>query len=319
MTQDDLWRLVQREVGGKVPEWVRESCRETGSVGRFMSSKSKEALTAAFLTVVGEAREFLRLRSDWEEDSREGEAPAEVLTPVPTTDERWQLLADLGQRYLMKFGDAPEWRPVLAPVYVAQDHEGAISWPYSAWDGLPRVRIDFDPRMGQTDLFELLRKVWTELATPQDRGGRGWLKPTHRFSDRTLALLRFVCLECEEDWPWRKRLKKWNDEYGQRTLRTGETWAYKQEWVMSKDFHRAEVTLTGQKNGLAELYTSREKLEQEGQKRVARRLAELVELKGKSDDERRRIEMERREKRATARLNAALAQEARAAGPKGKS
>lgn len=142
-------------------------------------------------------------------------------------DGRWALLRELGE----KLGEQ-----TIAPFTV----EG-IDYRISR-GGLGAARvvtITFDARLSKQALCRELTGVWPVMLE------RGWVRRSKPLDDRKLALVRFVCLD-SEGATWRERVERWKERYG--------TWAYRDQRAMHSDFGRAEMSLTGQKWGLAWFY-----------------------------------------------------------------
>lgn len=161
--------------------------------------------------------------------------------PIDTPrDERWRLIADLNTAYLAETDpetDDRQWLPVtLEPLLSLDTRPPSMS-----------VRITFDHRISLDALVKALRKTWPDLKR------RGWVRRTRTLGDRSLALLRFICLEAPRDTTWRARMQGWNEAHP--------NWEFSNDRAFNSAFHRAERQLTGEKFSLDWFHDSIARLE----------------------------------------------------------
>lgn len=77
--------------------------------------------------------------------------------------------------------------------------------------------------------------------------GRGYVRRTRSLGERTIALLRFVCLRGKPDRPWRARWENWNESCREGLAVQGRA-------GLHDGLPRGEFQLTGMSQGLAPFY-----------------------------------------------------------------
>lgn len=150
-------------------------------------------------------------------------------------DGRWVLLRDLEAARAAALG--PRARRPQPPVTARLDPYG-----WRAGPGGGRVIVTFDGRLSFDALQRELRALWPEFVAA------GWVRRSRSLRPRSLALLRFVCLDAEPDTPWRTLRDRWDLLHPE--------WRYRSAWAFQSDLHRAEAALAGRRGGLDRFYDS---------------------------------------------------------------
>lgn len=160
--------------------------------------------------------------------------PSRIHTPLPK-DRRWQLLRDLDHRFHALFV-GPEQEP-WEPLSVVGERIDPNREPLAR-----RVTISFDSRLSQQALIAEIRRMWPRLTRSR------LVRRTRPLSDRSDALIRYVCLDEEPDRSWQDRLESWNQKH--------DRWQFAGVPQFERAFRRAEEQLTGEKFGLEWFYAS---------------------------------------------------------------
>lgn len=224
----ELWRKVEAALGAHVSKNVRDYCEQMGLIDEFSPTPEEDVF------ILTDAVRCLQENGCYPSSGGKTGLPADV-----PADQRWQLLADLGQAFNAKFHGMPvadEFHG-FEPMTVRR-YEDDSSYPPSQ-----RVQIDFDARMSLTTVLTIIRREWTNRFRPQ-----GWVRPTRRQGDRALALVRYVCLESPDTATWRERMEEWN--------RSFPAWTFKDVRAFQAAFRRAEEQLTGHRKALLPLHTT---------------------------------------------------------------
>ena len=88
------------------------------------------------------------------------------------------------------------------------------------------MTVRFDYRLSPDALAAELKKYWPEMLR------RGAVRRPSRLTERSLALLHFVCLELLPGMTWRQRMEAWNDSHSE--------WRHQHAQDFQGKFHRAE-------------------------------------------------------------------------------
>lgn len=169
------------------------------------------------------------------------------------TDPRWALLRDLNEAYR----DIPRWtagellkgaagkprtaRELGRPQSEFKPLEVSRVLDLDKYPESERVQISIDNRVSLQALIAALRQLWPQMAA------RKWVRRTRPLDERTLALIRFVCLE-PSGTTWRERMKNWEERHPHRKY--GDVRAFQGA------FSRAALSLTGSRDGLDAFYAS---------------------------------------------------------------
>ncbi len=170
-------------------------------------------------------------------------------------DGRWTLIRDLVRAAHDRWGwpEDPDFEPI------------GIRRPEVERELIPtigistRLVIAVDNRVPVSRLIDWLRREWPALRR------EGFVRRTRSFADRTLALIRFVCLEAEPDSSWRARWEAWNE-------RNPGAWSFPSPRAFTTAFQRAERNLTGRRFGLDRFYDSASNLWDEDPDEFLRRV-----------------------------------------------
>ncbi len=262
-TESELWDAAAAAVGLEVPEPWRRYCELRGWVRIVLHSPEPDSRRDAFEYIVEDLRLMAQAGVDETGRARVG--------ATPQRDGRWPLIAELIEASQQAAGTTPShrpWEPISIERRTALElRTGAAGAPLSG-----RVGISFDDRLSLRALVDELRRLWPELRR------EGYVRRTRPLGERTLALLRFVCMASEPDTPWRERWEAWN-----RSRR--EPWRFKDARAFTTTFHRAERQLTGEAHGLAPFY-DRAALLHETDRDAFRRLLEASNLAARKVDRR---------------------------------
>jgi hypothetical protein len=229
-TEAGLWKSIERELGIGLPAPVRQFCRAQGWVRDYLTGTDDDRVETR--DYIAETIRNLRESGLWQ-----GSEP-EPIELTPAHDARWPLLKDLADAPRAAHGlPESDWAPIqVQPVYIV--HTDRRTAP-----GIPShqvLHIQVDPRVNYRRLTAELRRLWPELVR------RGWVRRTRSLEDRSIALLRFVCLETPAESSWRDRMHRWNTRYP--------GWAYTDARPFQSAFRRAEQQLTGEPYGLEWFY-----------------------------------------------------------------
>jgi len=224
---------VERSLGLAVPEQAKQLCRLLGWVGDYFAAdeavdrESEEADRAEALETIRQT--ILALKGA-------GYLPLATLEPDVPDDGRWALLSDLSAATERAGGHWAAHGATYQPVRMRRMYDGDVYPP------APYVRIDVDARLSLRTLVAVLRKAWPDLLRD------GWARRTRPLGDRALALLRFVSLEAPKGSTWRERQAAWNEAVA------GRGWEYEDVRDLERKFRRAELQLTGVRDGLHHLH-----------------------------------------------------------------
>jgi len=233
--EQHLWVTVERSLGFEVPEQARQFCGLRGLVGDYFAageatdSESEEEWRS-------EALETIRLTILALKDA--GYLPLATLVPTVPDDARWPLLCDLSAASERLSG----WRAASGQPY--RPFRVGRMLDFTVYPPASFVSIQVDNRMSMRTVVCILREMWPRLVED------GWVRRTRPLGDRAIALLRFVSLQTPKDAAWRDRQSAWNEAFADRG------WAFADVRAFERAFRRAEVQLTGTRNGLHELRDS---------------------------------------------------------------
>lgn len=102
------------------------------------------------------------------------------------------------------------------------------------------VTVTVDSGIPLKTLIAALRALWPQMRE------HGYLRRTRAMDEKSVELVRFVCLKQPVGTPWRQRLAAWNSAYPERK--------YKEVRAFEKDFSRAETSISGSPGGLDWFY-----------------------------------------------------------------
>ncbi len=280
VTEESLWHAVEARLKAAVPPEVRSFCRARGLVDDYLlvGDDLREEYREQRSEAVEVVADFVQDLWNSGVASRESDSFASPLR----SDRRWPLLRKLNAVYHQAEANAPgssDWSPVRV---------SRVALNFDAYPTTSEVVVRFDGRLSLHALKNALRVAWPRLHQ------RGWLWRSRPLGERTLALLRFVCLETPPDSMWRQRLEVWNASHPD--------WVYSGVRAFERAVRRAEEELTGEGyalewfyNALArldlpELYRARRAGTKGARQLITRRLAQMR----RTNDTMRRALLQRR-------------------------
>lgn len=234
----DLWRVVDAQLETPATPAEREFIRLQELVDDYLGDVSRGvdcALDDCAETMVKTIHNLRRV-------GLPAADAGERIEATPSDDRRWQLVAEL---HAAANPGSPAW-----PVLTVTTKRPVGFYTGEAPEPMGRtVEIAFDHRLSFRALVFQLRRLWPELLKA------GFVRRTRPLDDRTIALLRFVCLESPPGTSWRKRWEAWNQRWRDRP-----EWRFKDTRALTTAFHRAERQLTGKTDGLAWYYNQAARL-----------------------------------------------------------
>jgi hypothetical protein len=220
----DFWAALEQELGGGIQPPERKMLKRRG----YASQYEQEVDVGDRLDTVQDSASFVRDLREVYGESVETKA-IEPYAAGGVQDGRWALLAELEEaRESLRTDKSSE--PFKEPLRISR-----VCSPRSM--SPRRITVTFDNRLSQQTLVRALRRTWPTLAR------EGWIRRTRPLDERTVDLLRFVCLETPPEWTWRARLAEWD--------RTRPQYPYAGVRPFESAFRRAEEALTGERRGLA--------------------------------------------------------------------
>jgi len=229
----DLWRAVDAQLETPATPTERNFIRLEGQVDFYLRELETEdaalALDDCAESIVKTIRNLRRL-------GLPAADAGERIDATPSDDRRWQLVAEL---HAAANPGSPAW-----PVLTVTTKRPVGFYTGEAPEPMGRsVEIAFDHRLSFRALVSQLRRLWPRLLKA------GLVRRTRPLDDRTIALLRFVCLETPSGTSWPQRWEAWNQRW-----RDEPGWRFKDTRALTTAFHRAERQLTGKTDGLAWYY-----------------------------------------------------------------
>lgn len=219
--EDQLWRTLESRLGYAVPNPVREFCRLRNYVAlSFKRPEERSALLGSMEQVI---RDLARAGL-WPAQTDDELFVAEPKGQRGKADGRWTLWRDLVSAARERAGltDQQSWQPLYFRVVTNVNR---------TFVDADIIEVSFDSRLSLDSIVSELRGNWQELRD------RGWVRRTRPLGDRKLALVRFICLEAEPGWSWRKRMEIWNERHHQ--------WRVKDSRAFEAEFRTGSYQLTG--------------------------------------------------------------------------
>lgn len=226
MPTRDFWNELEKLLGNKATVSERRAIAGLGYGQQYENALDdvdrEETLSGATNT--------LRVLRDAYGDV----APAEEVTGVAgLTDGRWLLLEDLRRAWAESHG-----RTDYVPSKPLSIGRGVVlGYPLASYVG-----ITVDSMVSLETLITALRQLWPQLRAS------GAVRRSRPLQERSLALVRFVCLDSSLDATWRERFSEWQKRHPESR--------YTEVRAFYKDFSRAEESLTGRSHGLSWFYSA---------------------------------------------------------------